>query len=368
MIVVSTSLTFGASLDALVSHPPLYGWNWNYALLGNFSGAEDLPAARTAALLDHDPDIAHWTAVYFSGITLDGDANVPALATTPNSAVIATPLSGHPLESANQIVLGEETLRALHVRIGSTVEVNTGGSATVRLQVVGTATLPTIGSSGDPALQMGTGAVLSSSLFSTAILNPQGSPIPGPNAALISIRDGVPSAAALASLNRINATLNEPSPADGAGAGGVVGVLKPAEIANYRSVGSTMSWLAGILAAGALGALGLTLIASVRRRRKELALLKALGFTARQLTATVMWQSSVSAVVGLVAGLPLGIALGRWLWSLFANDIFAVPTPTVPATSLILLGGGALLFANVVAAIPGQLAARTPTAVLLRGE
>ncbi len=34
MIVVAT-LTFGNSLSTLVSHPSLYGWNWNYALTSN---------------------------------------------------------------------------------------------------------------------------------------------------------------------------------------------------------------------------------------------------------------------------------------------------------------------------------------------
>ena len=32
MAVVSATLTFGASLTTLVSHPSLYGWNFNYAL------------------------------------------------------------------------------------------------------------------------------------------------------------------------------------------------------------------------------------------------------------------------------------------------------------------------------------------------
>jgi hypothetical protein len=31
--VLTTTVTFGASLDSLVSHPSLYGWNWNYAML-----------------------------------------------------------------------------------------------------------------------------------------------------------------------------------------------------------------------------------------------------------------------------------------------------------------------------------------------
>ncbi len=50
-------------------------------------------------------------------------------------------------------------------------------------------------------------------------------------------------------------------------AGGVVTVLRPAEIVNYRSMGTTPAILGVGLTAGAVVALGLTLLASVRRRR-----------------------------------------------------------------------------------------------------
>ncbi|MGA2124402.1 MAG: hypothetical protein ABSG58_08250, partial [Acidimicrobiales bacterium] len=43
IVVLVTTVTFGASLDNLVSHPSLYGWNWNYALLSGFAGQEDMP-------------------------------------------------------------------------------------------------------------------------------------------------------------------------------------------------------------------------------------------------------------------------------------------------------------------------------------
>jgi hypothetical protein len=60
--------------------------------------------------------------------------------------------------------------------------------------------------------------------------------------------------------------------------------------------------------------------------------------------------------------------LGRVLWTLFAGEIHAVPAPSVPALPIALIAVGALVLANVVAAVPGQIAARTPTALLLRAE
>ena len=148
----------------------------------------------------------------------------------------------------------------------------------------------------------------------------------------------------------------------------VLSVQRPAEIVNYRAMGATPALLGAALAAGAVSALGLTLIASVRRRRRDLALLKTLGFTRRQLAAVVAWQASVAVAIGTVVGVPLGIALGRFLWDLFANNIDVVPEPSVPVLSMVLIAVGALVLANVVAAIPGRIAANTPTALLLRAE
>src|ERR1700728_3355770 len=144
--------------------------------------------------------------------------------------------------------------------------------------------------------------------------------------------------------------------------------LLPAEIVNYRSMGATPALLAGSLALGAVVALGLTLVASVRRRRRDLALLKALGFTGTQVSASVSVQATVVGIVGLVVGLPLGIALGRWLWVLFARQISAVPAPTVPVDAMVLVAAAALVLVNLVALAPGRSAAHTPPALVLRAE
>ena len=168
-------------------------------------------------------------------------------------------------------------------------------------------------------------------------------------------------------MDRIVDRLNAPSDLDGP-VGGVVAALRPAEIAGYDSAKFTTGLLAAVLALAAICALGLTLTASVRARRREFALLKALGFTHRQLGASVAWQSTVAAVIGVVVGVPLGIALGRWLWTFFADGIYAVPLPNVPVLAVVLVALGAVLFANVVALVPARIAARTPIAVLLRAD
>ena len=224
--------------------------------------------------------------------------------------------------------------------------------------------MPAIGGSGVLHLEMGTGAVVSSSLIPAVERNPFNDPETGPQAYFVDVRPGVNPLAARRSLEEMTAPLTN------AYNFGVVvqSVLRPAEIVDYRSMGTTPAILGASLGAAALARPGLTLLASVRRRRRDLAVLKILGFTRSQLSAVVAWQSNVAVAIGTVVGIPVGIAVGRTLWDLFAQEINAVPSPAVPVVPIVLIALGALVLANVVAAIPGRIAARTPAALLLRTE
>lgn len=380
-LVVAT-LTFGSGLQSLVSQPALYGWNFSYLL-----NASNTTPPTALSLLDHDPDVVAWDGYDYNDAEIDGQG-VPFLFEYGHSATkapISPPvLAGHAVEAKDQIVLGAATLAQLHKHIGDTVVVTYGTLGNpvyvppTRMVVVGTATMPAVGYSSviDDHTSMGTGALMSDAALPASFeqaLSSSNPTLNGPNLVFVQLRSGLPAARGLDNLQRIATAANNALTAvpDGAAQGysvSVVGVQRPAEIVTYRTMGLTPSLLASGLAAGAVVALGLTLGASVRRRRRDLALLKTLGFTQRQLMAAVAWQASVAAVIGIVIGVPLGIVVGRWLWSLFAREIYAVPQPSVPAVSVVLVALGALVVANVVAAWPGRVAARTPTALLLRAD
>jgi MacB-like periplasmic core domain/FtsX-like permease family len=362
MVVIGT-VTFGASLNTLVSHPALYGWNWDYALTG--VNGSNIPRAHAAALLERAAPVVAWSGVYYFGVRLDG-TDVPVIAAAPGASVTPPLLSGHPVESDDQLVLGGSTLAQLHKRVGDTVTFDNGVDPRRTLRIVGTATMPTINNGGSNHTEIGTGALLSDHLFSGRLLNTTGVPPSqeGPNAILVRVRGGTGSVSARQALERIAKATS--TPLDNGIT--VVSVQRPAEIVNYRSMGSTPAILGIGLAVGVIAALSLTLVASVRRRRRDLALMKTLGFTHRQLAAAVAWQSTVAVAIGTLVGVPLGIIIGRQLWVLFAHEIDVVPTPTVPAATVILIALGALVLANLVAAIPARIAARTPTGLLLRAE
>jgi hypothetical protein len=375
VVMVVATLTFGSGLHTLVSRPALYGWNWSYAL----NSVNDVPPQATA-LLDHDPNVATWAGVNNLNIQIDG-LNVPALFGDTHAALTPPLLSGHAVDGKDQIVLGAATLAQLHKRVGDTVLVSYGtpneaplNIPPTRLVIVGTATMPAVATSATLAdhTSMGIGAMLTTAMAPPAFLRAVTNPDPtlgGPGLVFVRLREGVKAAAGLADMQRIADAGTKALAADPGAQGGAVallGVQRPAEIVNYRSTGGTPALLASGLAAGATLALGLTLAASVRRRRHDLALLKTLGFTKRQLAAAVAWQASIAALIGVVVGVPLGIALGRQLWILFARNINAVPQPTVPVTSVILVALGALALANLVATLPCRSAARTPAARVLR--
>ena len=378
VITVTATVTFASGLHTLVSRPALYGWNWNYLL---FPGNQNIPQ-EALTQLRHDPDVAAASGVSPEQATVDKQ-EVPILIGTPGADPGPPILSGHAVAAANQIVLGGQTMLALHKHVGDTVVLSYGAPQNApiyvpptRLVIVGTATFPAIGypSSVADHTSMGTGAMVSTLVEPAALRKAELKSDPllnGPSMVLVRLRPGVGASAGRADLERVVHAVNKVLAADpdaGGNSIALLGVQRPAEIVNYQSMGFTPVLLASGLALGAVMALGLTLAETVRRRRHDLALLKTLGFTRRQLSAVTAWQASVAAVVGVVVGIPIGIAIGRQLWILFARDINAVPVATVPVLSILLIGAGAIVLANIVAALPGRLAARTPTALALRAE
>ena len=89
--------------------------------------------------------------------------------------------------------------------------------------------------------------------------------------------------------------------------------------------------------------LGNTMMIFARRRCRDLAILKTLGFRRRQVAAAVAWQATSFILVALAAGLPLGVAAGRWAWDLAAAQLESAAPPVIPALAIALIVPAALL-------------------------
>jgi putative ABC transport system permease protein len=375
--LIGTTLTFGAGLATLVSRPALYGWDWNYALTTTGGGV----APQSLASLTKSPYVAAWSGVTFADAEINGHT-VPVMLQDSNAKVSPPILTGHEVRATNQIVVGDATLAALHEHVGERVTLSYGSKAQApaylpprKVTIVGTATFPAIGRSQVLHTSLGSGAVIDAGVITKGLRADLLSNliVSDIDMVLVRMRSGTSHAQRLEAMreaaragNRAYAAL--PNNEGGGISMAVLPVQYPAEIINYRSIGDTPVLLAMAFAVGVAGAFAFTVVASVRRRRRDLALLKTLGFTRRQLSACIAWQSSVSVLTGLVIGIPLGIVFGRWLWLRFAREIYVVPFATIPTVSLIALGLSALVLANVVAFFPGRVAARTAAAIALRAE
>lgn len=85
---------------------------------------------------------------------------------------------------------------------------------------------------------------------------------------------------------------------------------RPGQVSGYAGVRTAPLVLAALLGALAAATLVHTLVTSVRCRRRDLAILKTVGFVRHQLSAAVAWQSTTITTIALMAGLPLGLIAG----------------------------------------------------------
>ncbi len=363
LVILVGSLVFGASLSNLVSHPALYGWTWDREILAaNGYGYIPLPLANR--LLGGDPDVAAWSGAYFDSLEING-RSVPVIGML-GRRVYPPILAGHLPVGPSQIALGEETLAQTGGRVGGTVRVF-NGERTLHMRVAGTATMPAIGIGHGIHPSLGMGALLPASALPPDLLtgNIKDRALQGPNTILVRFRQGINQAAAVRRLDRIGARLSRIRSTMSIQ---VTPVQRPAEIVNYRTMGAAPLILAGMLGAAAVVALAVTLATATRRRSRDFALLKTLGFARRQIVAVVIWQAAVSVAIGAVIGIPLGIAVGRFLWDRFATELYVVPEPAISPVTTAVVGVSALALAILTAIVPGWLAARTRIASALRAE
>jgi hypothetical protein len=344
IVALTAAVTFGASLDRLLGTPRLYGWNFD-AVAGDWR--PDDPATHRPPWLAANPQVGAYSAVWFSDVRVDGTVVAAAGFDTARGRVFPTLVEGREPSGPDEVVLGAVTLRRLGLRLGQTVRVEAGRPAAMR--VVGRSALVHIDSE-----TAGDGAILT--IEGLRRLEPaRGS---GYGVFYVRYAPGADPEAAHQSLRRL------PS-----GAVQVIGLPRPPpNVENLGRVGGLPSVLAGLLALLAASALAHLLVTSVRRRRRDLAILKSLGFVRGQVSAAVAWQATTVAVLALAVGLPLGVALGRWTWSLLVDRMGLGAEPVTPGLALLAAVAGTVVVANLVAAWPGRLAARTRPAVALRSE
>lgn len=146
------------------------------------------------------------------------------------------------------------------------------------------------------------------------------------------------------------------------------GPTRPGDIRSYAHVSATPLLLAGLLALLGAGVLADALVVSVRTHRRDLAILKIVGFTPRQVRTTVAWQATALVSAALAVGVPLGVVFGTWTWRSFADNLGIDPATVTPILAFVGIVVASIALGNGIAALPARRAASTRPAVALNSE
>ena len=113
-----------------------------------------------------------------------------------------------------------------------------------------------------------------------------------------------------------------------------------------------------------------TLSTGIRERHRDLGVLKAVGFTPRQLVAGVLTNSAIMTGIALVVGIPIGVWVSTWISDFIGNQLgwgpglFESPPWTWLAAVVPAVAGAVAL----AALLPAMVAARLRAGDALRSE
>jgi ABC-type lipoprotein release transport system permease subunit len=361
LAAVAATMTFAANMNRVVATPDLYGRTWDATFDGSFG---PMPVDRVAPLLDASPAVARWSGGLYFEAAIGGRA-VTAIGT--RGPVQLPVVEGRSPRADNEIALGTRTLRVAHRHVGERIDLEVGGEQET-MTVVGRVVFPALGRGSFPQTGLGDG-LLTTAAFAAPPPDPEVEAVIGGGAFfnfyLIDIKAGAPPGQVAALGRQLLPLCPEGQDCKFLDGGSDE---RPAQITNLDRIRWTPVLLAALLAVLAVATVGHTLVTSIRRRRRDLALLKTIGFVRGQISAAVAWQATTIALVAVVVGLPLGLALGRVLWRALAEQMGIVPDVVTPGIALLVAGPATLLVINLIAVVPGWLAGRIRPGVALRAE
>jgi ABC-type lipoprotein release transport system permease subunit len=350
---------FGASLSNLTATPRLYGAPFQL----NISNPSGGLSPALLASLEHNKAVSGIMKGFAAQVSVNKVAVGAGVVTPIKGRVLLSTVSGHVPDGDGQIGLGATTMRQAGAHLGSVVRVTvsspSGRRRAVPFRVVSQISFPVLS-----GLSLGTGSAFTSAGYENAACPPG----PRQSACLRALSSErvaggllvsfVSGPAGQAAISHYLDTYQSVAAL----------VIAPTALVNFGEAVNFPLIFGAMLAVFGAATLVHLLVVSVSRRRRETALLKAFGFVNGQVAATVAWQATTVAIVGIVIGVPLGILIGRAMWSAFASNLGFVPVSIVQGWLLAALIAGVLVAANLLAALPALAARRSQAGRLLRTQ
>lgn len=360
--VAAATIVFASSLDRVVDDGRFYGSNFDVAI--DFDDGPLMDQAGvdwSLATVAADPAVLRVGELRIAEVIVN-DVSVTSLAfsdVVDADPVEPTIAAGRAPEAAGEIALGLTTMRQLDVGIGDTVDVVANGfegDATV----VGRVVLPGVGLySGSDRTSIGVGALISSDAVGPRTDGTKSFIVVGlePDAT-----DAGASASAVSFEERMTAALGE--------RGSVIFQTdgRPSDVEGLARLRSLPVVLASLLVLIVGVTVANAMVVAVRRRRRDIAILQSLGSTRGNVTAVGVWQGTTIGVAALLLGVPLGVVVGRWLWTRLANGFGTLAEPVVPLVGIFGLIAVVLVLAALSGLVPIRAGLRHQPASVLNRE
>lgn len=346
---VTAALVFASSLAHLGRDPRLFGFSWDAAVVADPSSLDGLAGSLPGELIAET-----WKGTYFASVQVDDLLLDAFVSEGPPASII----EGRSPEGRDEIALDPRTLDRLDKGLGDGVSVagtqgNEGrasGPTSRRMRIVGSFAVPRLPfQANENAAQ---GAALTPAGLSSISTDAQFNALYGRFHAGVDRIDGVQ-------------RLKEET---GGRAFAVISTQLVGAVRGVQRISAAPWLLGGVLGFLAIGTLVHTMLLTIRHRRRDLAILKTLGFVGWQVRATVAWLAVAIVAPALLLGLPLGIAAGRWGWRQFARYLAVVPEPRALPMGMLIVAGTVVAVTAIIAAVPAQIAARVRPARFLSTE
>jgi putative ABC transport system permease protein len=193
-------------------------------------------------------------------------------------------------------------------------------------------------------------------LVSPVVMRDLFGPRATPNALFVAVASG-------ADPDRVADAINGRFVENGADAGSFRSIVS----ANLGQQTQFFRLIQGYLALGLLvgiAGLGVVMVRAVRERRREVGVLRALGFESRAVRRAFVAESAFVALEGITIGTVLALITA---WRLVGNDTFGATLAfSVPVLQLLVLVLGTFAASLVATVTPAQQASRIKPAVALR--
>ena len=336
-----------ASFNRVIDEPARYGAWWDVAV-GQYSDPEEVQAGvDQLAANPAVTDVGGFLEDSFTAV-LDGMV-VPYIAIEPEVGEPSIPIAiGRAPVSVDEVALGAATSESLHKGIGDSLTVTSTETDTFwrTVEVVGIAVL--------------SNPITDSSNASTGVLmQPElASDVAGGALSQSLVIRFDPSADRQAAIDSI---VNDFG-------GSTRLVSPPADLRNLQRLRFVPWMVAALIGALALASFVHAIVTLLQRHSGDLAVLAALGMTARQRRHVGCGAGIVIIAVSIVVGVPAGLVVGRWVWRVVASCVFIPSGPVMPWAPTLLTPVIALAVAASIAAMAARWVTRRSPAAQLRSE